>query len=446
MRKGPFSAQQAIVMAILGSLVLFDGMDTQVLGLIARDMTRDLGLPMATFGVVFSAGLLGGVFGSALISPLADRVLGRKTIAVWAMAVASLSTIATPLATNLAGLLGVRFIAGVGLGAVVPSVFTLVSEFAPKRFARVITSCLIGFMPLGSLLGGLIGRAVVPGFGWRMLLYVGGSLTLALTVLAAWTLPESVYFLVRVRKDLREAVRVAKRFLPQRSIGTLVVNEPDGTTEKKQPIVGLFSAALWKLTLLIWGAYILNQAIVYFVSSWTPALLQKSGLTLTAGMDAAMMFGLGGALGTVAQGWLATRYNIYAVMFVEMVLYLIAILSLAFVLSGNVVAPVMVFFMAAGICAYHSGFVLILLESYPNGIRTTAFGWAFGIGRIGATSAPVLAGVLVGAGWRTEQIFAAAAVPGLMSALALLGVVILRGQRGGGPTNDPVGPAEARSG
>jgi AAHS family 4-hydroxybenzoate transporter-like MFS transporter len=441
MHNGPFSKRQAFVLLTLGLLVLLDGMNTQILGVIAHDMMRDLGLPISTFGIVFSSGLLGGVVGSLVMSPVADRMLGRKTIAIGSMAVASLATLATPLATNLTTILVVRFIAGLGLGATMPSIFTLVSEYSPKRYSRPITSCLVAFMPLGSFLGGTIGELVVPDHGWRMLLYVGGALTVAFTLLAAWILPESVYFLLNIKNDPRKAIAIARRFLPLRSIDALAQVDSAGKSEMGQPILKLFSGGLWKFTLLIWAAYILNQGILYFVLSWTPALLQKSGLATTTGMAAASMAGLGGALGTASQGWLATRFNIYRVMFIEMALYLLAALTLPFMLGNAVLAPAMVFFISAGICAYHAGFILILMETYPNDIRTTGFGWALGVGRLGATSAPVLAGLLVGFGWSAERIFAVAAIPGFVSAVALVGIAVLLGKRVDKAANDTTAAA-----
>jgi AAHS family 4-hydroxybenzoate transporter-like MFS transporter len=159
-------------------------------------------------------------------------------------------------------------------------------------------------------------------------------------------------------------------------------------------------------------------------------------------MDAAAMFGLGGALGTALQGWLATRFNIYKLMLFEIALYVAAMLSLPTILGDAVLAPAVVFLMAAGFCAYHAGFILILVETYPNDVRTTGFGWALGVGRVGAAGSPVLAGALVGLGWTPGQIFTAAAVPGLLSALTLVTIGALLRRRGGGPkiSHGPAAP------
>lgn len=432
-RHASFTCRHVVVFTMLGLLILFDGMDTQLIGLVAHDLTQRVDRPLADFGVVFSIGLFGGVVGALVLSPLADRRLGRKAMVIGAMGIAGISTILTAWATNLTELVAIRFVAGFCLGGALPAIFPLAAEFAPSRYSRLITSGLVAFAPLGSLLGGLIGRAVIPAFGWQMLLYVGGGLTMALAALAAWQLPESVSFLLRAKRDPARAMAHARMLLPDLPAGRLIACAEPQEKRARQPITRLFTGGLWRFTALIWIAFVLNQAILFFVLSWTPALLQRSGVTHSIGMDSAAMFGLGGALGTLSQGWFTTRYNIFKVMFVQIAIYISAIALLPLVISHELLAPLMVFFIAAGICAYHSGFVILLMETYPEDVRATAFGWAFGLGRVGATSAPAIAGALVALGWSTSHIFIAATLPGAVSAIALIGIaLLLRRKRGSG--------------
>jgi AAHS family 4-hydroxybenzoate transporter-like MFS transporter len=57
---------------------------------------------------------------------------------------------------------------------------------------------------------------------------------------------------------------------------------------------------------------------------------------------------------------------------------------------------------------------------YPTALRSTGIGWSLGIGRIGAIVGPVLAGELMALHWSNQQLFIAAAVPALISALVML--------------------------
>ena len=167
-------------------------------------------------------------------------------------------------------------------------------------------------------------------------------------------------------------------------------------------------------------------------------------MSSSAGIDAAAMFGLGGALGTIAQGWLTTRFGIYKVMAIEILLFVAAMLTLPAMLGNPQIAPALVFVIAATICAYHAGLINLILEAFPEAIKSTAFGWAFGIGRIGAAGAPVLVGLFLGWGWSPALIFLWAATLGMTTGAALLGVRLVLSRKGAAPAveqGSALGPA-----
>jgi len=423
-REGGLKARQVLVLLILGLLVLFDGMDNQLLGLIAHDMSEDLGLPISAFGLIFSSALVGGIAGALLLSTAADQSLGRKRVIIIGMGLAGFGTFMTAHAETLIELIGVRFVTGIGLGAALPILISLASEFSPQRYSRLVVSLMIAFVPLGSLLGSVMARGILPYSGWHGLLYVAGCGTIALTLLAAFVVPESVAFLVNRKRNQPAAVKSIQKLFGVNGVGAVVVDQERDAhaISKKLPVAMLFDKKLRALTILVWIAFFMDQAILYFVMNWTPSLLLKAGMSSSAGTDAAAMFGIGGALGTIAQGWLTTRFGIYKVMIVEICIYVAAMVALPSVLDRPEMASAMVFAIAATICAYHAGLINLTLESFPESIRSTAFGWAFGMGRMGAAGAPAIAGVFLGWGWSPALIFLWAAMLGVATGLALLGM------------------------
>jgi AAHS family 4-hydroxybenzoate transporter-like MFS transporter len=173
---------------------------------------------------------------------------------------------------------------------------------------------------------------------------------------------------------------------------------------------------------MLWVILILGQAILFFVLGWMPALLVKSGMSASAGMNAAMSLGLGGAIGTAAEGWLTARFGIYRVMFSEIALYVVAMLSLPLALGHGLVLQMILLVAAVTFYACLTGAVLLVVESYPKAAGSTALGWALAVGRIGGSGAPALVGLLLGIGWSPTLLFVGAAGLGVVMGIGLIGV------------------------
>ncbi|WP_254617271.1 hypothetical protein [Burkholderia metallica] len=56
---------------------------------------------------------------------------------------------------------------------------------------------------------------------------------------------------------------------------------------------------------------------------------------------------------------------------------------------------------------------------YPVTLCATGVGWSLGIGRAGSIVGPIVAGALMQLHWSAQQLFCAAAVPALLSAVLL---------------------------
>ena len=92
--------------------------------------------------------------------------------------------------------------------AAMPNAVTLMSEYCPDgRRATLINLMFCGF-PLGAAFGGFLAAWMIPHFGWRSVLVLGGTAPLLLTVLLLISLPESVRFMVAKAKPV-EKIRAA---------------------------------------------------------------------------------------------------------------------------------------------------------------------------------------------------------------------------------------------
>ena len=153
--------------------LIMDGFDVQALGYTAPAIVKEWGVPPAALGPVFAAGNFGVLIGSLLLSMVADRV-GRRPVLVAATFFFSVITILTARATSVPELLIYRFIAGIGLGSIIPQATSLVGEYSPRaKRVTLIMAITVGFTA-GAAFGGFVAAALIPAFGWRSVFYFGG--------------------------------------------------------------------------------------------------------------------------------------------------------------------------------------------------------------------------------------------------------------------------------
>ncbi len=67
-----------------------------------------------------------------------------------------------------------------------------------------------------------------------------------------------------------------------------------------------------------------------------------------------------------------------------------------------------------------AGLNALAAKFYPTPIRSTGVGWPLGVGRVGSIVGPLVAGVMLGAGWAPKEIIASVAVCGMLGWLAIL--------------------------
>jgi len=181
----------------LGFLVFFcDGLDTGIIGFIAPALLDDWGISKPELAPVLSAALVGMSIGAIISGPLADR-FGRKGVIVFTTLLFSIFTILCGFASSTQDLMIYRFITGVGLGAAMPNISTIVSEYMPakrKAFLTGLAGC--GFM-LGISCGGLLSAYLLENLGWAKVVILGGIIPLFLVVALLLKLPESVPYLIK---------------------------------------------------------------------------------------------------------------------------------------------------------------------------------------------------------------------------------------------------------
>ncbi len=431
------SGFQIGVFILCGVCLMLDGFDVQAMGYAGPAIKPEWHISDPAFGRLLSAALKGVLVGSLLLSYLADKI-GRRPILIGSCFFFSFTTIATARASSLDQMMIIRFIAGIGLGAIMPNSMALVGEYAPKRL-RVITMMIVsnGFT-LGAALGGFLASWMIPHYGWRSIFYFGGILPLLGGVAMLFLLPESLQFLVIKRNPVGRVAGWLRRIEPGVQI--------DSNTEffvPEQPRPGF---SFWKLfeegraigTILIWLTYFMNLLNLYFLQGWLPTIAKSAGFATSTAVLIGSMNQVGGVIGAFALGWFVRRSGFAPVLATS---FAIACLSIALIGQPGlpVVALFVVTFIAGfGVTGGQAGVNAMTGTYYPTELRSTGLGAGLGIGRLGSIVGPQLAGDLLGRHWTTQQLFYAAAVPALASAGIMLAMGwVLRKPSVGEPMPSP---------
>ncbi|HEY6025119.1 MAG TPA: MFS transporter, partial [Pseudolabrys sp.] len=119
-------------------LSLIDGYDIAAIAFAAPHLVRDWGLKPGALGPVFSASLIGILFGSAVFGWVGDRY-GRKTALIASNVLFGVFTLAAAWSTNLDQLFWLRLLAGLGIGGVIPNVVAINTESSPRRLRATLT-------------------------------------------------------------------------------------------------------------------------------------------------------------------------------------------------------------------------------------------------------------------------------------------------------------------
>ncbi len=209
----PLGSYQKLIVFLAFCIIALDGMDIALMGFIGPSLKAAWGISNAELAVVISSALIGLAVGAMVSGPLADWK-GRKAIIVFSVLMFGLWTLMAAYSQNLQHLVIFRFLTGLGLGAAMPNVGTLISEFAPeKRRSFIITVVFCGFS-FGAASGGFAASWMIPHWGWPSVFWLGGILPLLLTPFLLWKLPESVRFLVTRRASSQHIHRVIEKVAP----------------------------------------------------------------------------------------------------------------------------------------------------------------------------------------------------------------------------------------
>ncbi|HEY6344345.1 MAG TPA: MFS transporter [Bryobacteraceae bacterium] len=415
-------AFQWTVFILCGLCLFMDGFDTQAIAYVGPTLSREWKIPAASLGGVFSAAPFGVLIGSLMFSMLADKI-GRRPVLIGVTLYYAVFTLLTTQASSVSQLLIIRFVAGVGLGGIMPNAVSLVGEYSPRR-ARVTVMMVVGnCFSAGAALGGFLAAQLIQSYGWRSVFYFGGTIPLAVAAAMLFALPESLQFLA-----VRERGRHKIGPWLQRIDPSVVLSEstryiaPEQAHSKGVPWIHLFRDGRARGTVMIWIVNFMNLLNLYFLTLWLPTVVADIGYSAPVAVRVGATLQLAGVIGAFLQGWCVQRLGFVPVLATGFALASLNIALIGYPGIALGLLVVVVSLAGLGVVGGQSGVNAFSATFYPTELRATGVGAGLGVGRVGAIIGPYLGGQLLAMHWSHQQLFLASAIPALISAVVMAGM------------------------
>lgn len=397
-------------------IIIFDGYDLVIYGVALPLLMQEWALNTVQAGLLASTALFGMMFGAMSFGTLSDKIGRKKTIMI-CVTLFSGFTFLGAFASNPTEFGILRFLAGLGIGGVMPNVVALMTEYAPKRIRSTLVALMFSGYAIGGMSSALLGAWLVPQFGWKIMFLLAGAPLLLLPVIWMF-LPESLMYLT-AKNETAKSHGIIQKIAPQLSIqqGTQFVLN-DVLKGDEAPLKALFQQGRSFSTFMFWIAFFMCLLMVYALGSWLPKLMIQAGYSLGASMIFLFALNIGGMIGAIGGGALADKFHIKKVLTIMFLCGAAALILLGFNSPQFVLYSLIA---VAGAATIGSQILLytFVAQYYPTTVRSTGMGWASGIGRIGAIVGPVLTGALLTMNLPHQMNFFAIAIPGVIAALAI---------------------------
>jgi putative MFS transporter len=398
----PIRASHVALMLVMAAAVTIDVMKPATLSFVLPGMTREYGLrsPLHPTGSIPAAllplaGITGTVLGSFLWGWLGDRIGRRPSILMAAM---------TFIATSICGSMPsfalnmvMCFVMGLGVGGMLPIMFTIMAETIPARHRGWLLVLIGGDVAGAYILTSWLAAALVPSLSWRILWLIGFPTGVFLILLSRW-IPESPRFLL-AHGRAGEAERVMNRY------GAVVVREPERELDAEAAAGGgirqLLRPPFLRATVVVVLLGLGVGVVSFGFQLWIPSNLQKLGF---AEGDANRLLRNSALIGFPLNFLVAWLYGFWSSKKTLILVTSLTALSLfGFVVAGNSVATnrfllyTLLIMPIWGISSVIAVLSAYSTEIFPTRLRSRGSGLAAGISKAAGVVIIALVAVSVAA-------------------------------------------------
>ncbi|MES2625744.1 MAG: MFS transporter [Pseudomonadota bacterium] len=409
-----------ILLLVWSFLTMFaDGFDLNSLGFAAPDLTRLWGVERSAMGPVLSANLVGIFLGAPILGWLGDKY-GRRPIIIGGTLLYGVMTLVMAFSTTMEQMMVLRFIAGIGIGGIMPNTISLNSELTPKKYRSTLIVLMFMGITTGSTGVGLVATYFMPDYGWPIIFQVGGVLPILIACCLFFVMPESLKLLAIKPGKQKELIATARKMRPDLQIDddAKFLNPPI-VVGSEGKISELFKGSLALITPLLWVCFCIALMANFFLNNTLPLIFDNYGIPAREAAITATMYHAGGIFGGIVVSVLLDRFGfmVVAVLFALAgpFIILLGLDGISFVMLAGVSGMAGVAVLGA---QFGNNAAAGLI--YPTSIRAKGVGVALSIGRFGSIIGPTVGAALLGMNLSMQTLFLVASTPILIGLIAAM--------------------------
>lgn len=390
----PMNKSVMLLVGLLSWCWVMEAFDIGMIGQVVLVLKNLWHMDAGTIGILGSCSTAGVVIGTACAGFLTDR-FGRKKILLWGVFIFTFFTLVGSAIADLWWIVSMRFIAGLGAGAVFPLPYLMISEIAPARHRGILVCICNAVLTAAYVLPTLCGSWAIRNFpletAWRVPFIVGG-----IPIITIWFfhkyLPESPRWLMK-RGRHEEVRRLVERleksagvehddnFVDPQVLRNLQRTETDRSVGRAANWRMLFQPPYLSRSLVSWSMFSAGLITWYVVMVYVPTILTTYGFELSNSVILAGAMTVLGGVGSVVMGPLADKYGRKLVWSLYVIITIISL----FLLTSTDSIP-MLLFIGSFVAFFGTGIMPVckvyIAEQYPTELRGVGTGFGEAVSRV----------------------------------------------------------------
>jgi len=385
----PIYAFHRRILTLIGIGMFFDGYDVYVAATILGATLKSGFSTLAQNAQFVSVTFVGMMLGSFLTGFLGDRY-GRRFTYQANLVIFGLASLASAFAPTMRGLILLRGVMGVGLGAELVAGYAAMTEFLPPqargRWCGILNAVVVTSLPISALVSALL----IPHVGWRIMFVIGGIGALIVWYLRK-AMPESPRWLESIGRT-EEAESMLQEIERQFALRGESLPEP-ALPAPPVPLRGLstlFGPQLLSRFLVGATTLVVANTLIYGFVTWLPTFFVQQGLSIASSFKYSFLMSCGAPVGATIASLSADSIGRKP-----------AIIGASFmaILFGGIYSYIRnpLLFPLAGFLLVVSIYILVALlfaiyipEIFPTDVRMRAAGLCNTIGRTATIFTPFL--------------------------------------------------------